>query len=236
VQCGPLRDVSFQIRPGEIVGIAGLAGSGGSAVLRAIYGDLPVTKGRITLAGVAVHNRSSANAVRAGAGYVPADRATEAALPDRSVGENVTVVGLEKYWRRWRMSRRHERRDARHIISQYHVKCTSIDAQFSTLSGGNQQKAILARWLKAGTKLVMLDEPTQGVDVGSRAEIYAHIRTAAAEGLAVLVATADLDELAGLCDRIVVLRDGRVVREVEGPEIDAAELLNLTQATNRHVR
>jgi ribose transport system ATP-binding protein len=236
LRCGPLRDVSLQVRRGEIVGIAGLAGSGGATLLRAIFGDLPTVSGQITLAGVGVHNRSQAHAVRAGVGYVPADRAADAALPDRSVGENLTVVALDRYWRRWRMSGRAERRAAQTLASQYRVKCRSIDAQFSTLSGGNQQKAILARWLGAGLTLLMLDEPTQGVDVASRAEIYAHIRAAAADGLAVLLASADLDELAGLCDRVVVLHDGQVVREVDGSETDARELLNLIQATDGPAR
>jgi ribose transport system ATP-binding protein len=231
VQCGPLREVSLQVNSEEIVGLAGLSGSGGSTLLRAVLGDVPVLTGRITLNGVAVQNRSQASAVKAGAGYVPADRAGDAALPDRSVAENMTVATLDKYWRRWRMSRRDERRDAQGFASRYNVKCRSIDSRFSTLSGGNQQKAILARWLRAGATLLMLDEPTQGVDVASRAEIYAHIRAAATDGVAVLVVSSDLDELAGLCDRILVLRDGGVVREVSGPETDAAGLLNLMQAS-----
>jgi ribose transport system ATP-binding protein len=232
VQCGPVHDVSLQVRSEEIVGLAGLSGSGGSSLLRAILGDLPTSSGRITLNGIPVQNRSPSFVVRAGAGYVPANRAGDAALADRSVTENMTVATLDKYWRGWHLSRRDERRDAQGSASRYGVKCRSIDARFSTLSGGNQQKAILARWLRSGATLLLLDEPTQGVDVASRAEIYAHVRAAAADGVAVLVVSSDLDELVGLCDRILVLHDGRIVREVGGPETDAAELLNLTQTSD----
>jgi ribose transport system ATP-binding protein len=232
VQCGPVRDVTLQVRSEEIVGLAGLSGSGTSNLLRAILGDLPTLSGQIMLNGIPVQNSSPAFAVSTGAGYVPANRAGDAALPDRSVGENITVATLDKYWRRWHVSRRDERRDARGSAHRYNVKCQSIDARFSTLSGGNQQKAVLARWLQAGASLLMLDEPTQGVDVASRAEIYAHVRAAAANGVAVLVVSSDLEELAGLCDRIVVFRDGQVAHEVTGAGTNAAELLKLIQTSS----
>jgi ribose transport system ATP-binding protein len=136
---------------------------------------------------------------------------------------------LGHYWRRWRLDHGAERRDSQDLVSRYGVKAPSVEAAFSTLSGGNQQKAILGRWLRRDPQLLLLDEPTQGVDVMSRADIYAVIRRTAASGCAVLVASSDLEELAALCDRVLVLHQGRVVTEADGEGLSADRLVHLVQ-------
>jgi ribose transport system ATP-binding protein len=221
VHAGPLRDVSLTLSPGEVLGVAGLVGSGRTSLLEAIYGALPVDRGGITVDGQATQRRSIASAIRRGLGYVPEDRAAQAAFLSLGIPENLSASGPGRYFRGLWFRHRAERRDAAAAIARFGIRTPTLRAPLSVLSGGNQQKVVVARWLQRSPRLLLLDEPTQGVDVGARADIYAHIRTAVVEdGAAAIVVSSDFDELLVLADRILVLVDGRMAGEAETASID----------------
>jgi ribose transport system ATP-binding protein len=227
---GPVRDATFAIHRGEIVGLAGLLGSGRSSLLRTLYGLHRAEAGTIELDGKALRLRHPADAIASGIVYIPEDRAGEAAFPTLTVSENIAISDVRRYWRRGRLDGTAERRESRAMIDALQLKCASEDAAFSSLSGGNQQKGILARWLRRDPQVLLLDEPTQGVDVGARAEIWKVIRTAVGEGAGVLVASSDSEELAGVCDRVLILREGRIAAELSGEDLTEERLDQLTHA------
>ena len=224
---GAARGVDLQVHRGEILGLAGLLGSGTSETLRLAFGLLPRSVGEVLLEGRALAGLDPAAAMSAGVAYVPADRGAEAIFAAMSVRENLSAAGVHRYWRRLRLRHDEERRDAQASLRDFLIRAASDSAPISTLSGGNQQKVILARWLRRRPRLLLLDEPTQGVDVGARAEVWTLVRRAAAEGTAVLVVSSDFDELARVCDRVAVLRGGRVVAEVRPPALDGNRLTEL---------
>jgi ribose transport system ATP-binding protein len=225
---GPLRGLDVEVAAGEIVGLCGLLGSGRSTLLSTIFGLQAPTRGSIRLAGKEIASRSVREAMRQGVALIPQSRLRDAAFAGMSVRENVSVAVLRRYFSGW-MRGRAERTDATDLVRRFGVKAHSTEIPLAALSGGNQQKLILARWLRREPRLLLLDEPTQGVDAAARTEIHAVIREAAARGCAVLVASSDFPELAQLCHRVDVLRDGRVALEVTGPELTANHLTELAQ-------
>jgi ribose transport system ATP-binding protein len=223
---GPLRGVSFGLRRGEVLGIAGLVGSGRTSILTTLFGLQPPVHGTVKLDGEVVSFRDIDAAMDAGLGFVPEDR-SESAFVTMSLRENLSAAEVSKYWRGFRLRDRAEAADARQSIADFSIKAISERQPFATLSGGNQQKAIVARWLRRRPKILLLDEPTQGVDVEARAEIYRLVREAVASGTSVIVVTADLEELARVSDRVIVLTQGRISAEVQGPAIDPSRLTEL---------
>ncbi|WP_051274648.1 sugar ABC transporter ATP-binding protein [Cellulomonas sp. URHD0024] len=231
---GPLRGVDLEVRRGEVVGVTGLVGSGRSSLLRTVFGQHRPVAGEIIVHGAA-GARSSAGTgarMRAGVSFVPEDRPGDAAFAQLSIRDNLSVTVRSIYWRLTGMNATKENADARELVHRYRVRSGAPEAPFSVLSGGNQQKVILARWLRRRPSLLLLDEPTQGVDVMSRVDIYDAVREAAARGCGVLVASSDLDELAVLCDRVLVIRDGRIAAELADGELTADALLTLTQMSD----
>jgi ribose transport system ATP-binding protein len=216
-----LRAVDFDVADGEIVG---LAGAGCSTLLRLLFGDLSPDGGTIELDDRVLARHTPARAMRAGIAYVPENRGAHAAFPDLTVAENLSVAALSQYWRAGRLQLRRERADASDLLRGYSIRAAGIDAPLRSLSGGNQQKVMLARWLRRDPRVLLLDEPTQGVDVGARLEIYALIRAAAERGTAILLVSSDLEELAVLCHRVLVLGDGHVREQLQGTEIDPDSL------------
>lgn len=216
LQAGPLRDVSFTVARGEILGIAGLLGSGRSELLRAVFGDLRIESGHLLLEGEAYAPNRPLDAMRAGTALVPEDRAGDAVFSDLSLAANVSMANVRDYWHGGRLRDRRMRRDARVLMAEHLVKFVTEDAPLQTLSGGNQQKVILARWLRRRPRLMLLDEPTQGVDVGARTEIYGLVRRAVADGAAAIVVASDAEELAHVCDRVLFLAHGRIAGELSG--------------------
>ncbi|SOD97946.1 sugar ABC transporter ATP-binding protein [Blastococcus haudaquaticus] len=234
VSGGPLRGVDLQVRRGEIVGVTGLVGSGRTSLLKTVFGEHTPIAGSVRIAAGppgASTAATVAGRIAGGVAYVPEDRGGEAAFADLTVRDNLSATVVRRYWRPWGMAARRERVDAAALLRSHTIKAPSTEAPFAALSGGNQQKAILARWLRREPALLLLDEPTQGVDVMSRADIYRIVRETAGRGCAVLVASSDQLELCGLCDRVLVLRDGRVAAELSGPELTADRLTALTQST-----
>ncbi len=224
---GPLRNIGFTAHRGEILGIAGLVGSGRSTLLQTLFGAYTDFTGRITLNGAPYAPHNVHEAMAAGVALVPENRVREAAFMDRSVSENLAVAVLKENGASGWMPRGRETRRAEELISDFGVRVSGPDALFSSMSGGNQQKVILARWLQRDPSLLLLDEPTQGVDVMSRAEIYATIRRTAAHGMSIVVASSDMSELHALCDRILVLARGRFTEEVHAGELDVDGLTRL---------
>ncbi|GAA2216297.1 sugar ABC transporter ATP-binding protein [Nonomuraea monospora] len=213
VSAGPLRDLDLTVRAGEIVGIAGLLGSGRSTLLNVIFGGVEPVSGTVLLDGVALRPGDIAGAMARGVALVPENRLRDAAFTTMSVSENASVTVLGRLWRLWMRNRR-ERQEAEALVRRYAVKTHDVGQPFLQLSGGNQQKVVLARWLRRDPRLLLLDEPTQGVDVVARTEIYNAIRDAASRGCAVVVVSSDHDELATLCDQVVVLSGGKAVARI----------------------
>ena len=227
---GPLRDVSFDVRRGEIVGVAGLLGSGRTELLQMLFGALPRDGGTVRLDGAPCAPRRPSAAMRDGIAFVPEDRTRDAAFVDLTVAVNLSAAQTERYRRRGRLDMRAERRDAATSIEEFGVRAPGPTALLSALSGGNQQKVVLARWLRRDPRLLLLDEPTQGVDVGARADLYALIEQAAARSMATLVVSSDFEELAHVADRVLVLRDGRIAADVPRERVTAHHLTDLLYA------
>lgn len=227
VTAGPVGPVDLTLHAGEVVGIAGLVGSGRSSLLKSLFGFLPAETGEIRLDGRSVKLDSPRRAMRAGFAFVPENRAEDAAFPELSLTENMSVSVLAKYFKGGRFLVRRERRDADALLDTYLIKAQSVSDALNSLSGGNQQKAIVARWLRREPKVVLLDEPTQGVDVGARAEIYGLVQRAVRAGSVALVASSDSEELAAICDRVLVLRRGRIVGEIPRDQLTSNRIERL---------
>ena len=215
-----LDGVSLAVHRGEIVGLAGLVGAGRSEVARAIFGAEPFDAGQILLEGRPVRFRSPADAIRAGVAMVPEDRKGLALFLDKPVRWNVSMVRLPALARFGWVTRSRERALVADQVERLGVRTPGLDAPVRVLSGGNQQKTVLARWLAARPRLLILDEPTHGVDVGAKAQVASLIRSLAREGVAILLISSELPELLELSDRILVMRAGRVVAELDRARAD----------------
>ncbi|QIQ01730.1 sugar ABC transporter ATP-binding protein [Streptomyces liangshanensis] len=224
---GEFAPVDLELRPGEIVGLAGLVGSGRSEILETIYGARKPTAGRVLVNGVALRPGSVRAAVRAGLGLAPEERKAQGLLMLESVTRNVSVSSLSRFSRAGWLDHAAERTAAREAVRELSLRPDNPEVPIRTLSGGNQQKAVLARWLLRGCRVLLLDEPTRGVDVGARAELYAVIRRLADEGLAVLLVSSEVPEVLGLADRVLVLREGQVVHRAPAQELDEHRVLDL---------
>lgn len=224
---GPLRSVDLTVHEGEIVGLAGLVGSGRSSLLQTVLGGHQPESGHMELDGQTFEPPDIRAAVRAGVAMVPEDRKGDAAFPDLSIRDNLSMTMFQEYWAsRW-MPRSRETAAAKDLVSKFGIKVSGPTSLMSSMSGGNQQKTVIARWLQRSPRLLLLDEPTQGVDVMSRSDIYAVIREAARAGCAVLVASSDVTELQALSDRVLVLSGGVITDEVLAGELDVDGLTSL---------
>lgn len=228
-----LRDVSITVHEGEVLGLAGLVGAGRTELARIIYGDTKPVRGEVLLNGKRLRLREPADAVAAGVGYVPEERRSEALFLDRSVDFNINIASLRSMrvlpWLPvLRMRRARDR--ARALGERLRVKAAGVGEVVHELSGGNQQKVVIARWLTRNPRVLILDEPSRGVDVGARAEIHRIIREFAVRGTAVIAISSDVEELVGLCDRVLVMAEGRVRAELEGDTITRDRIIALSYA------
>jgi rhamnose transport system ATP-binding protein len=225
--CGAsgLRDVSFEVRAGEVFGLAGLVGAGRSELARVLFGLTPADAGTITLRGQTIRIRDPREAIAHGIAYVPEDRRRHGVILEMPIAANMTMAIHPRIfpgaWLRFDA----ERELAENYIRDLAVKTPSGELPGGTLSGGNQQKVALARWLATEPRVLILDEPTQGVDVGAKAEIHKIIRRLAAEGLAVIMISSDLPEILGMSDRIGVMRGGTLTAILDGPSADAHNVM-----------
>ncbi|KKD02830.1 sugar ABC transporter ATP-binding protein [Streptomyces sp. WM6386] len=224
---GEFEPFDLTLHPGEIVGLAGLVGSGRSEILETVYGARKPTSGQVLVDGRPLKPGSVRAAVRAGLGLAPEERKAQALLMLESVTRNVSVSTMSRFSRGGWIDRGAELGAARAATRELSLRPDNPSAPVRTLSGGNQQKAVLARWLLRGCRVLLLDEPTRGVDVGARSELYAVVRRLADEGLAVLLVSSEVPEVLGLADRVLVLREGRVVHTAPARELDESRVLDL---------
>ncbi len=226
---GSFEGVDLVVQPGEIVGLAGLVGAGRSEVLETIYGARRRTSGTVRMQGRELPAGSVRAAVKAGMGLAPEERKSQALLLGEPVARNVTLASLSRMTKGipgW-LDRRREKATAQEATAGLEVRPADVTRAVKTLSGGNQQKVVLARWLLGSTKLLLLDEPTRGVDVGARSEIYALVRRLADNGMGVLLVSSEVSEVLGLADRVLVMREGQVVHTAPADELDEHRVLDL---------
>jgi monosaccharide-transporting ATPase len=220
-----LHDISFDVRPGEVVGLGGLLGAGRSETIKAIGGAYPLDSGDVQVDGVRLRKPTTVRAVKAGIAVQPEDRKAEGIVAGLSVRENIALAVLPRMSRLGLVS--DSRIDA--IVDRYmtrlRIKASSPDQLVGDLSGGNQQKVLLARLLATSPRALLLDEPTRGIDVGAKAEVQSLIDELAAEGLGVVLVSSDAEELIEGADRVVVLRDGVVVGTLAGPAVTTEDLM-----------
>jgi monosaccharide-transporting ATPase len=217
--------VGLQIRPGEVVGLGGLLGSGRSETLKAMAGVMQLDRGRVTVDGKAVRSGSVPAAIRAGIVMLPEDRKVEGIIPNLSVRDNIVLAALPRLSRAGFSSRKNQDAVVEIFMQRLHIKASSPDQIVSELSGGNQQKVMIARWLAMNPKVLLLDEPTRGIDVGAKAEVQALIDELAREGLAIVLVSSEVEEVVEGSGRVIVLRDGAVETELEGNDVDEEHLL-----------
>jgi rhamnose transport system ATP-binding protein len=211
---GVFRDISFSVRAGEIVGFAGLVGAGRTEVARVLFGIDQPDRGQIFLAGKEVAFGSPSSAMHAGIAYLPEDRHQEGLVLDFSIAQNVTLPILPRLFPQLLLKPSVERRVARTNTHQFNVRMTGVDQLVGALSGGNQQKVVLAKWLGSKPRVLILDEPTRGIDIGAKVEVHRIISELAASGLGIILISSDLPEVLAMSDRIVVLHEGRLTAEI----------------------
>jgi rhamnose transport system ATP-binding protein len=211
---GVFRDITFSVRAGEIVGLAGLVGAGRTEVARVLFGIDRRDGGTVRLAGRPVDFAAPSNAMHDGIAYLPEDRHQEGLVLDFSIAQNVTLPILPRLFPRLLVRASTERAVAIEHTDQFNVRMTGVDQEVGALSGGNQQKVVLAKWLASGPRVLILDEPTRGIDIGAKVEVHRLIAELAAKGLAIILISSDLPEVLAMSDRIIVLHEGRITAEI----------------------
>ncbi len=219
------NDVSFNVREGEIVGFAGLVGAGRTETVRALFGIDDHTAGSVTVRGKAARIKSVQDSIRQGIAMLSEDRRRFGVVPVRDVKENVTLASLGEFFRNGHLNRSKERREVIDICRRISVKMSSIDAAVSTLSGGNQQKVVLSKWMLRDADILILDEPTRGIDVGAKLEIYKLMTNLVKERKAIVMVSSELPELIGMCDRIYVMAAGKITGELKRSEFSQETIM-----------
>ena len=214
-RAGVFRDISFEVRAGEIVALAGLVGAGRTEVARAVFGIDPYDAGEISFKGSKLKPRDPQAAITAGMGFVPEDRRKQGLVMNLSVARNVTLTLRNKLATAGLINGAAERRAAQEWSKRLQVKAGSQEHAVSTLSGGNQQKVVLAKWLATDPRFLIIDEPTRGIDVGTKSEVHRLISDLAGRGIAILMISSELPEVLGMADRVLVMREGRVTAELD---------------------
>ena len=225
-----VKNVSFSLRKGEILGFAGLVGAGRTETMRAIFGADKYTSGEIYVEGEKIEIKSPEDAIKNGIALCPEDRKDQGIIAKRGIRENISLAILESLSKRGFINFSKEREIAEKGVNDLNVKTPTIEKHIGELSGGNQQKVILARWLAANPKVLILDEPTKGIDVGSKSEIYQIICNLAKQGIGVIMISSELPEILGVCDRILVMCQGRITGELMREEATEKKVLTLAMA------
>jgi rhamnose transport system ATP-binding protein len=223
---GYFRDLSFSVRQGEIVALTGLVGAGRTEVCESIYGIAPADEGSIYLEGKPVEVRSAVAALDFGIGYLPEDRQLQGLVLPWSISKNITLPSLDVYSKRGWLDRQKEHIESGRLSTKLGVKAATVFTKASALSGGNQQKVVFSKILTKELKLIILDEPTKGVDIGAKAAIYEIIGELAEQGYGVLFVSSEMPEVLGLSDRIVVMKEGRMTALLETAKTNQEEILN----------
>jgi ribose transport system ATP-binding protein len=221
-----LHDVSFEARAGEVLGFFGLMGAGRTELAKAIVGFDPIRTGTIAIGGKPLHPHDTRTAARLGIGLLTEDRKGEGLMLELPVVQNLSLAALAQFARAGFIDEAKERSTAQSFVDRFRIRTPGLNQAIKNLSGGNQQKVLLARWLMRGLKVIVVDEPTRGIDVGAKSEIFALIDRLAGEGLAVVMMTSEMPELLGLSDRIMVMAAGRITATFSRDEATQEKILN----------
>lgn len=224
---GLFQDINFQIRSGEIVGFSGLMGSGRTEIMRALFGLDRLDTGEVSVFGKPAVIRKPADAVKLGIGFITEDRKDEGLVLDFSVRENMVLPSLKSFTSKGLISAQSEKSFVESLIKRLHIKTQSSETSAGNLSGGNQQKVVIAKWVGIGPKLLILDEPTRGVDVGAKREIYQLMNELTGHGVAIIMVSSELPEVLGMSDRIVVVHEGRITGELSKEEATQEKIMTL---------
>ena len=224
---GILQDISFEVKSGEVFGISGLVGAGRTELARAILGIDKPESGEVYVRGKKVHYRTFADAIRDGLGLIPEDRKLQGLVQIMSVKRNTTLVNMKRVLRAGVISSSLEEKLSKEYADKLHVVTPSMETEVQYLSGGNQQKVVIAKWLFQNSEILFLDEPTRGIDVGAKAEIYRLINRMAKEGKTIIMISSEMPELLGMCDRIMVMHEGHKMRELNAAEATQAKIMAL---------
>ncbi len=221
-----VEDISFSLRSGEVLGFGGLVGAGRSEALGAVFGQFTKNvKKEVYIKGKKVEIKNPQQAKKCGIGFVTEERRLTGFIPTFSICRNLTICVLDKISRAAFLNKKEERRLSQNMFERMHVKAPSLDSKVVTLSGGNQQKVVLGKWLLADTDILFIDEPTKGIDVAAKAEIYTQICDLAAQGVGIIMVSSDMQELVAMSDRVMILSNGHVTGEFEGDEITQENIL-----------
>ena len=232
---GVFNDISFTVRSGEIVALAGLVGAGRSEVVRAVFGVDPYREGEVRMLGAVVPRRNPTAAMRAGLALVPEDRRRQGLVIDSGVGGNITLAIRRRLSKWGLLTTGMENRAAKEWASRLEVKAHALDTVASTLSGGNQQKVVLAKWLATDPKVIIVDEPTRGIDVGTKSEVHRLLSELAGRGVGILMISSELPEVLGMADRVLVMREGRITAEIGRTEATSENVMfAATHASELH--
>jgi ABC-type sugar transport system ATPase subunit len=228
-----INNVSFEIGKGEIVGLAGLIGSGCSELGRLLFGDIVRSSGDIWYRGKKINFTHPNQAKQAGIGLITEDRRHDGSFPLMTVAQNITITDLNRFWKRGLIKKGNERKEVDHLLSKFRVVPPDPDKTFKHLSGGNQQKVILAKWLRLELDLLICDEPVVGVDIGAKIQIYAVLEEIAKAGTAILMISTEFEDLANLCDRVLVVQNGSIAGELAGDGLSEERIANIAYLSNQ---
>lgn len=225
-QVGHFADVSFSVHKGEIMALTGLVGAGRTEVCEAIFGISPIDSGKVFLDGKEIHIHHPSEAIAAGIGLLPEDRQKQGLVLEWEISKNITLSNLKKYVQKGFFNMKQENAESKTLSEKLAIKTPSIFSLASSLSGGNQQKIVVAKMLTSDLKIIILDEPTKGVDVGAKAAIYEIIGTLAENGYAIIMISSEMPEVLGMSDTIVVMKDGRVTATLDTPNVSQEDILH----------
>jgi ribose transport system ATP-binding protein len=228
----PERALSFTVRGGEIVGVAGLLGAGRTSLLRTLFGVTPAAGGAVRVAGRAITPRAPRDAIAAGIGLVPEDRQQQGIILEMAIRANVSLPSLDRAQRYGVLDRAGERRMSAQMIRELGVRTPTDVQPVQHLSGGNQQKVVIAKWLSMSPRVLLLDEPTRGIDVGAKHEIYQLMERLAASGMATLFVSSDMEEVIGMSDRALVMHEGRIAGELGRAELSEEAIMQLATGSD----
>ena len=226
------RNVSFSVRAGEVLGFSGLMGAGRTEIMHAIFGNIPVKEGKIFVEGNEVTIKNPRQAIKAGIGFITEDRKTEGLLLEKSIAENIEIANLGKISQNSVLQKAKQREIVKRGIEEFRIRCFGPEHECHNLSGGNQQKVVLAKWIYTDPKILILDEPTRGVDIGAKKEIYSVINELAAKGVAVIMVSSELPEVLGMSDRIAVVHEGKITGILDAKDADQAKVMTLATGGN----
>ena len=224
---GIFRDVNFEVRAGEVLGVAGLMGAGRTEIMQSIFGNMPNVSGQIFMDGKEIHNKTPQDAMKNGIGFITEDRKTEGLMLEESIMKNISIANLGKISKNGVLNAGAEEAMVKKGIEELKIRCTGADHTCNQLSGGNQQKVVFAKWIFTDPKLLILDEPTRGVDIGAKKEIYSIINDLAKRGVAIIMVSSELPEVLGMSDRVMIVHEGKISGFIDRNEANQENVMTL---------